>query len=83
MLKTIVRDVPRTYSYRYYQPAGLMRAMLRSCAPARHHSPRSGRVPKWLCTMATMPPKPFYERGDVILVLFPLLIYTPPHCVGL
>jgi hypothetical protein len=38
---------------------------------------------RWLCLMATMPPKPFYERGDVILVLFPLLIYTPPQCVGL
>jgi hypothetical protein len=33
--------------------------------------------------MTTMPPKPIYERGDVILVLFPLLIYTSPHCVGL
>jgi hypothetical protein len=26
---------------------------------------------RWLCTMTTMPPKPVYQRGGVILVLFP------------
>ena len=25
---------------------------------------------RWLCTMTTMPPKPVYQRGGVILVLF-------------
>src|SRR4051794_564928 len=34
-------------------------------------SPRIGIAPRWTSTMTTMPPKPRYRRGDVVLVLFP------------
>ena len=33
--------------------------------------PRSGTVQTWICTTIMMPPKPSYNRGDVVLVLYP------------
>jgi hypothetical protein len=48
-------------------------AVAKAAAPLKEErrSPRTGTVSKWPCTMTTMPLKPVYKRGAVLLKLFP------------